>query len=402
LKAVITTQNLPADLAMQARASKFFNQYAPGQPRSVARPAELPNTDLTNAFDKQQPVAAGSASAFAYGFQVQMWNLNPQAKGFVVGDVKQAGFGWIKEQIEWQAVETAPAQYDFTELDSIVNAAASGGLRVLLSVAHAPTFYRSTTSGLMPADVTTFGRFMQALASRYHGRVQAYELWNEENLAREAGQGNVDPSTYLPLLEAGYTGTKAGDPSALALLGALSPTGANVPGLSLDDLQYLQALFAINNGEVKGFYDAVGAHLSGFSNPPDCMPTTPQCSLSGGWNTDPSFFAFYRLSQYEDTLVRNGDATKTIWLTEFGYDSNPVAIPGYEYSLAVSEDAQARFLVQALQMARQRAYIGGVMIWNLNFQTVVPQTDEKWGFGVIRLDWSARPAYSALAALPKG
>ena len=62
------------------------------------------------------------------------------------------------------------------------------------------------------------------------------------------GSGNVSPSVYLPLLQAGYAGVKAGDPSALALLGAPSPTGANIPGESIDDLQYLQQLFALNGG----------------------------------------------------------------------------------------------------------------------------------------------------------
>ena len=81
----------------------------------------------------------------------------------------------------------------------------------MLSVQHAPAFYRSPASGLMPSDPATFQTLMQAMASRYAGKVKVYELWNEENLAREAGPGNVDPSTYLPLLKAGYTGTKAGD-----------------------------------------------------------------------------------------------------------------------------------------------------------------------------------------------
>ena len=51
-------------------------------------------------------------------------------------------------------------------------------------------------------------------------------------------------------------------------------------------------------------------------------------------------------------------------------------------------------------MARALDYVAGMMHWNLNFQLAVPQTDEKWGFGVIRDDWSARPAYSALARWP--
>jgi hypothetical protein len=329
-----------------------------------------------------------------------MWDISQQAKGFVVGDVKQAGFNWAKHQVEWIAVETAPGQYDWTELDNIINTDTGAGLNVMVSVQHAPQFLRGPASGLMPADPSTYQRFLQAMASRYAGKIKAYELWNEENLAREAGPGNVNPATYLPLLKAGYAGVKAGDAAAQVFLGALSPTGANQPGVSMDDLEYLKGLYALNGGEVRNYYDVLAAHLSGFSNPPDCTPATPQCSLSGAWNTDPSFFAFYRLGQYHDALVAAGD-DKKIWLTEFGYDSSDVAVPGYEYSTFVSEDAQARFLVQAFQIARQTSYIGGVMVWNLNYQAVVPKSDEKWGFSVLRGDWSARPAFTALASMPK-
>jgi hypothetical protein len=252
----------------------------------------------------------------------------------------------------------------------------------------------------MPTDPRTCQRLIHALAPRYAGKVKEYELRNEQNLAREAGQGNVNPATYLPLLKAGYAGTKAGDPSAQALLGALSPTGATQPGVSMDDVEYLRQLYALNGGEVKGYFDVLAAHLSGFSNPPDCTPSTPQCSLSGAWNTDPSFFAFTRVGQYRDVMSQAGD-DKKIWLTEFGYDSSDLAVPGYEYSTFISEDTQARFLVQAFQIARQTPYIGGVMVWNLNYQVVVPKSDEKWGFAVLRSDWSARPAFSALAAMPK-
>jgi hypothetical protein len=41
------------------------------------------------------------------------------------------------------------------------------------------------------------------------------------------------------------------------------------------------------------------------------------------------------------------------------------------------------------------------MIWNLNYQAVVPQSDEKWGFSVLRSDWSGRPAYFALTSMAK-
>jgi len=330
-----------------------------------------------------------------------MWHLSDQAKSFVVGDVQQVGFNWANHQVEWQEIEPAPGQFNWTELDNIVNTLNAGNLKILLSVAHAPEAYRSPSSGLMPSDPATFQNVMQQMATRYRGKVQAYELWNEENLAREAGASNINPNTYLPLLKAGYAGVKAGDSSALALLGALSPTGNTTAGVSTDDLAYLQQLYAINGGEVRNYYDALAAHLSGFSNPPDCTPATPECSLSGGYNNDPSFFAFYRLGQYEQVLQTNNDASKQMWLTEFGYCANETPPPGYEYCKSISEDTQARFLVQAIEMARTTPYVGGLMIWNLNYQVAVPQSDEKWGFGVLRSDWSGRPAFFALTNMPK-
>ncbi|HEY3059854.1 MAG TPA: hypothetical protein VGL99_12850 [Chloroflexota bacterium] len=412
LKSILTGQNLPPDLAGQVTTSKYFRQYSPGSPKSIARPNDLPGSDLTDAFVQQQagavtpapnpqPAPGPTVSNFAYGFQVHMWDLSSQAKGFIVGDTQQAGFNWVKQLVDWSAIETAPGVFNWTELDSIVNTANAGGLKILLSVAEAPTFYRGPSSGLFPTDPSKFQTLMQTMATRYKGKVQAYELWNEENLAREAGDGNVTPDKYLPILKAGFTGTKTGDSAALALLGALSPTGLGQTGQSMDDLAYLQGLYSLNGGEAKNYFDVVAAHLSGFSNPPDCTPATPQCSLSGAWNTDPSFFAFSRVGQYRDVMTQNGDTSKQVWLTEFGYDSNEISLPGYEYSTFISEDAQARFLVQALQIARQTSYIGGVMIWNLNYQVVVPQNDEKWGFGILRSDWSGRPAFFALSAMPK-
>jgi IPT/TIG domain-containing protein len=50
LKAIMMNQNVPADLLAQSRESRYFNQYAPGQTLWLARPQDLPGTDLTFAF----------------------------------------------------------------------------------------------------------------------------------------------------------------------------------------------------------------------------------------------------------------------------------------------------------------------------------------------------------------
>jgi hypothetical protein len=409
-KSIITGQNLPPDLDVEARNSIYYKQYDPSKPLWIARPDVLTNSDLTNAFTPSQPGGGGggnvtpappNTSTWGYGMAVQLNYFSQDAKNQTVGLIQQAGFNWMKLQVQWSNIETAPGQFDWSQLDQTVSAGNTGNVKILISVVDAPSFYRTPTSGLTPGDPNTFKTFMQTLGSRYAGKVAAYEIWNEENLSREMGSGNVDPSHYLPLLMVGYSGLKAGDPNSLALLGAPSPTGANIPGESIDDLQYLQQLFALNGGQALAYFDAVSAHPSGFSNPPNCTPATPQCSLSGGFNNNDSFFAFTRVSQYHDLMVAQGIGNKKIWFTEFGYCSNSTPPPGYEYCTSIDATTQANFLVQAFQMARGLDYVAGMMQWNLNYQLAVPQTDEKWGFGIIRDDWSARPAYSALAQMPK-
>ena len=52
LKSVLMGQNLPEDLRQQARGSRYFGQYLPGAPQWMARPFDLPGTDLTWAFEQ--------------------------------------------------------------------------------------------------------------------------------------------------------------------------------------------------------------------------------------------------------------------------------------------------------------------------------------------------------------
>ncbi|MHB0867861.1 MAG: carboxypeptidase-like regulatory domain-containing protein [Chloroflexota bacterium] len=54
-KSLITGTNLPADLEAQARAadSPFLRQYDPNSPNWIARPGQLPETNLSFAFERQ-------------------------------------------------------------------------------------------------------------------------------------------------------------------------------------------------------------------------------------------------------------------------------------------------------------------------------------------------------------
>ena len=58
-----TYRALPPDLAEDMQSSRFRAQYSPGSPGWLARPAELPNTDLNGAFEPGSgPVSAAAAA----------------------------------------------------------------------------------------------------------------------------------------------------------------------------------------------------------------------------------------------------------------------------------------------------------------------------------------------------
>ncbi len=53
LKAILTGEELPADLDAQAQGSRLYRQYDKTRPGWIARPDQLPDTDLTNAFERE-------------------------------------------------------------------------------------------------------------------------------------------------------------------------------------------------------------------------------------------------------------------------------------------------------------------------------------------------------------
>jgi len=52
-------------------------------------------------------------------------------------------------------------------------------------------------------------------------------------------------------------------------------------------------------------------------------------------------------------------------------------------------------------MAKNWGWVGPMFCWNLNFWPVAGASSEKAKFGIVRGDWSGRPAYAALHDMPK-
>lgn len=377
--------------ALAAPLATFRHAYA----QEV--PAEMPLEGAPAEAPMEAPVAPLYAPpGFGYGFQAHLYYQNvPKTLDYV----RDAGFGWVKQQVRWASVEIAPGVFDWQQLDDIVGYSALMGIRVLLSVVTAPTWSRSTGDEHGPPDdKSLFGTFLSALATRYAGRVHAYEIWNEQNFSREWGGGRINAGDYVELLKHATPAIKTADPAAVVISGALTPTGFNDPAVAIDDVLYLRQMYEYEDGVFRTLVDAIGAHAGGFNNPPDDTPFN-RTVFSTNFKGHRSFF-FKRLEDLREVMVLAGDSEKRVWVTEFGWSTANQA-PGYEYGKDVTEADQGNYLVRAYQLGRAWGWIDAMFVWNLNFQQIVPPTDEKFPFGILRADGTPRPAYIQLKFMAK-
>jgi hypothetical protein len=197
---------------------------------------------------------------------------------------------------------------------------------------------------------------------------------------------------------------KAGDPNALVIFPALTPTGIGEcatcdRSFAIDDRVYLDLVYQVNDGEIGRYFDVLGINADGYNNPPgDWLETTTVATRS--YKGHASFY-FQRFTQLREVMLRHGD-NKPLWLSEVGWSACTQLVAGYGYCGDNTEADQAQYLTDALAMIRASyPYVTHAFVWNLNFQMVVPEQDQKWGFGIVRADGSPRPAYTALARMPK-
>ncbi len=325
---------------------------------------------------------------FGYGIQIDPWGN----RGEAIGLVKNMGFTWVKFQLPWKDFEGQPGVRNWP--DDVVNDLHSNGLQILVSIVKAPNWARPPNTDFSvegpPADPGTYASFVGEFAGRYCGRVQAIEVWNEQNLHYEWGNEPLDAARYVRLLAAAYRAIKAACPSMIVVSGAPTPTGANPPA-AIRDTVYLEQMYRAG---LKNYSDAIGAHPSGYGNPPDVRFQDWQAGRFSRPShvADPSFYFRNTMEQYWNIMVKYGDGNKRIWPTEFGWASTSNPHPGYEYALYNSEQEQAEYIVRAYQIMRGWGFVGVAFLWNLNYNVTHPH-EELAAFGI-----QGRPAYEALRA----
>lgn len=348
------------------------------------------------------PPSTAAGSGLKYGIQAHLIHRDKnQAMRLIQG----LGFNWVKQQIEWYVFEPSPGQISWGEMDAIIDAANAHGIKVLFSIVKSPDWARppgfdGSVEG-PPQDPNTYANFVKNVAARYCGNgLGAIEVWNEQNLHYEWGNQPLNPADYMNLMRPAYAAIKEACPQMVVVSGALTPAG-NVAGRAVDDFDYLQGMY--NHGLAQ-YSDAIGAHPSGYNCPADAdwrTVTDPNASFTGPFTNRHHSWCFRgTMEGYRNIMVRNGDASKAIWPTEFGWAVGPAVNQTYGYANDNTPAEQAEWTVQAYQMAKNWGWVGGMFLWNLNFKMVAPGSETaQWG--IVTADGKPTQTYSALANMPK-
>jgi hypothetical protein len=288
----------------------------------------------------------------------------------ILVQARDTGADAVVQVFAWREIEPTRDQFHWEMTDQIVAGAEYYGLDLIVRLDHHPAWASDVELSVNapPDDLEDYRKFVQRVVARYKGRVHAYIIWNEPNLAVEWGGQPPDPAAFTEVLKVGYEAVKTVDPEALVVAPGLAPTNSN-NGEAVDERQFLAEMYRAG---ASAYFDVLAAHPYSFGQ----APTVP-----GSVTRQPSFD---RLAELRDIMVENGDARKPVWITEMGWT---IAPPPEQAGTAVDLAQQATYLAEALDIIEQEwPWVELITVWNLS----IPTADDPFG-GYSLLDFAGRP-----------
>ncbi|MFI5268371.1 MAG: transporter substrate-binding domain-containing protein [Chloroflexota bacterium] len=292
--------------------------------------------------------------------------------------VREMGASWDVEYFPWNYIQrSGPNDWDWSHADLVVNHARQQGLHLIVRFDGVPDWARPELTGhslLTPQHYADFARFVATFAARYRGKVDAYVIWNEPNVDYEWGYRKPDPAGYGELLRVVYPLAKQADPRAQVLAAALAPNDEH-SDKALSDLDYLQQLY---DSGAKPYFDGIAAHAYGWEHPPDEAPA-------------PDRINFRRVELERQIMVRNGDSTKQVFITESGWNDYA------RWLRAVTPTQRVDYTLESVRLASQWDWLGAICLWEFRLPSAAHNYNDAWT--LVHLDFSPSPTYVALQRL---
>lgn len=215
--------------------------------------------------------------------------------------------------VNWPNLEPARDRWQWDRLDRIVDLAQQRRWQLIMPLAFSPrwasarpnenTFDTNSRLGWAaePANIEDWRVYVRTVATRYKGRVQLYEVWNEPNSSMFF-TGSI--SQLVTLVREAYTILKSIDPGVIMI----SPSIVHGGGTGL---QYLGNYLAQGGGAVA---DVIGYHFYIEAEPPEQLPV--------------------HIADVQRVMSRYGVSNKPLWNTEASWAASEVKFPSMELQAA--------------------------------------------------------------------
>ena len=194
------------------------------------------------------------------------------------------GIKKVRTDFCWSFCQKTPeSELDFSRFDRVVESAERQGLQVLPIIFSPPQWARPAYDHL-----PEFERYVFELVSHFGARLPEIEIWNEQNIA--AWWINPDPETYCKVLQVAYRAAKRANPNVRVLFGGT----AGVP------LPFIEGVYKAGGASA---FDVMNVHPYSHPNPPDG-------------------YLDVELEHLRELMVRYGDGSKDIVITEHGWPTH--------------------------------------------------------------------------------
>ena len=262
-------------------------------------------------------VASSSAQASSrvqFGIQDDAWlEFGPGTLDQRLTTFKRLGVPLVRFTLRWNEIArqrpkdaTSPRDraYDWRRPDRVLRGLRRHGLTPILTLVGTPAWANGgRSSNFAPPRPRDFGRFATAAARRYPW-VRYWLIWNEPN--KRLWLRPTRSRIYVEhLLNPAYEAIHAVLPRARVGGGATGPKGG--------------AGGVAPVAWVRGMY-AAGAKFDAYAHHP--YPSSPSETPSSGGCKNCPFITMATIRKLL-ILVRRSFGPKPVWLTEYGYQTNP-------------------------------------------------------------------------------
>ncbi|MCW8157624.1 hypothetical protein D7243_15640 [Stutzerimonas stutzeri] len=287
---------------------------------------------------------------------------DPSGRAYAM--MRDAGITSVRTDAHWAYVERQPGQLKIEpSWHRYLKETARHGLNTQFILGYGNSHYGGGEKPRSEPVRAAFNRYVEFITDELKGQVAYYEIWNEWDVEDPRDPKFTQDYARLIADASGIIRQRA--PEAKVLAGAVTTQG----------IETGFALRLLENGLMQSV-DGLSLH--------------PYVHCRGWRRNTPEAWIDW-MTEVDKQLTRAAGRPVPLYLTEMAW-------PSHQGACGIDETLQAAYLARAFFLAKTLPNIKGM--WWYDFRNDgTDKTEREHNFGLVRQDFTLKPAYPVLAAI---